>query len=59
MYHKWQPRLSVGIRAALGNSKPLKLPDLKKLEAENQKRKEITLNQSLFISELKKEMHWE
>ncbi len=59
VYRKWQRQLSVGIRASLRNSKPLKAPDLKKLEAENRKLKEIVPNQSLIISELKKGMHWD
>lgn len=59
VYRKWQRQLSVGIRASLRNSKPLKAPDVKKLETENRKLKEIVLNQSLIISELKKEMHWD
>jgi transposase-like protein len=56
MYGKWKRQLAVGVRASLRNSKPLKSPDLKRLEAENRKLKEVVLNQSLVISELKKEM---
>lgn len=56
-YGKWRRQLAVGVRASLRNSKPLKPPDLKRLEAENKKLKEIVLNQSLIISELKKEMN--
>lgn len=57
VYQKWKRQLAVGIRASLRNSKPLKPPDLKKLETENRKLKEIILNQSLTICELKKEMN--
>lgn len=59
VYRKWKRQLRVGIQASLRNSKPFKAPDLKKLEAENRKLKEIVLNQALIISELKKEMHWD
>jgi hypothetical protein len=41
----------------LRNSKPLKAPDLRRLEAENQKLKAVVLTQSLMITELKKEMN--
>ena len=39
MYHKWKRQLSVGINASLRNSRPLKSPDLKRLEEENRKLK--------------------
>jgi transposase-like protein len=58
VYQKWKRQLAVGIRASLRNSKPLKAPDLRHLEAENKKLKEVVLNQSLIICELKKEMNW-
>jgi hypothetical protein len=35
----------------------MKSTDLKRLEAENRKLKEVVLNQALVISELKKEMN--
>lgn len=57
VYLKWKRQLEAGVRATLRNSKPLKSPDLKRWEAENKKLKEIVLNQSLVICELKKEMH--
>ena len=56
VYRKWRRQLEVGVRASLRSSKPLKSADLKRLEAENRKLKEIVLNQSLIISEFKKEM---
>ena len=56
MYGKWKRQLAVGVRASLRNSRPLKSGDQKRLEAENRKLKEVVLNQSLVISELKKEM---
>jgi transposase-like protein len=56
MYQKWKRQLQVGIRASLRNGRPIKPPDLKRLEAENRKLKEVVLNQSLIICELKKEM---
>lgn len=57
VYRKWKRQLEVGVRASLRNSKPIKPADLKRLEAENRKLKEVVLNQSLIICELKKEMN--
>ena len=57
MYYKWKRQLAVGVNASLRNAKPLKSPDLKKLEEENRKLKELVLNQSLTIMNLKKEMN--
>ena len=57
MYSKWKRQLSVGINASLRNSRPLKSPDLKKLEEENKKLKEVILNQSLMITSLKRQMN--
>ncbi len=51
VYQKWKRQLDVGVRASLRNSKPWKSPDLKRLEAENKKLKEVVLNQSLIIYE--------
>jgi hypothetical protein len=45
------------VRASLRNSRPLKSTDLRRLEAENRKLKEVVLNQALVLSELKKEMN--
>ena len=57
VYQKWKRQLAVGVRASLRNSKPLKAPDLRRLEAENKKLKAVVLTQSLIITELKKEMN--
>jgi transposase-like protein len=57
VYYKWKRQLQVGVRASLRNGRPVKSSDLKRLEAENHKLKEVVLNQALFISELKKEMN--
>ena len=57
VYLKWKRQLEVGVRASLANSKALKSLDLKRLEVENKKLKEIVLNQSLTLCELKKEMN--
>ena len=57
LYYKWKRQLSVGINASLRNSKPLKSPDLRKLEEENRKLKEVVLNQSLMITSLKRQMN--
>ena len=57
MFYKWKRQLSVGINASLRNTKPLKSPDLKKLDEDNRKLKELVLNQSLTIMSLKKEMN--
>lgn len=55
-YSKWRRQLEVGVRASLRNSRPLKSEDLRRLEAENKRLKELVLNQSLIIGDLKKEM---
>jgi transposase-like protein len=57
LYYKWRHQLKVGINASLRNTKPLKSPDLKKLEEENRKLKEVILSQSMTIARLKKEMN--
>ncbi len=57
VYYKWKRQLQVGVRASLRNGRPVKSSDLKRLEAENHKLKEVVLNQALIISELKKEMN--
>lgn len=57
LFYKWKRQLAIGINASLRNTKPLKSPDLKKLEEENRKLKELVLNQSLTIMNLKKEMN--
>jgi putative transposase len=54
LYYKWKRQLKVGINASLRNAKPLKFPDLKRLEEENRKLKEVILSQSLTIANLKK-----
>src|SRR5439155_1249985 len=51
LYQKWKRQLEVGVRASLRNRRPLKTADLKRLEAENRKLKEVVLNQALLISE--------
>ncbi len=56
LYRKWKKQLMVGVRASMRNTRPVKSPDLKKLEEENRKLKEVVLNQSLTITSLKKEM---
>ncbi len=56
LYCKWRRQLQVGINASLRNTKPIKSPDIKRLEEENRKLKEVILNQSLIITSLKKEM---
>lgn len=55
VFRKWRQQLEVGARATLRNSRPLKPADLRRLEAENRKLKEVVLTQALLISELKKE----
>jgi len=57
VYYKWKRQLSVGINASLRNTKPVRSPELKKLEEENRKLKEVILQQSLTITSLKKEMN--
>jgi transposase-like protein len=57
LYRKWKRQLEVGVRASLRNGRPLKPADLRRLESENRRLKEVVLNQALLISELKKEMN--
>jgi transposase-like protein len=57
VYSKWQKQLMVGVRASLRSCRPIKPADLRRLEVENRKLKEIVLNQSLTITSLKKEMN--
>lgn len=57
LYYKWRHQLKIGINASLRNTKPLKSIDLKKLEEENRKLKEVILSQSMTIARLKKEMN--
>lgn len=57
VYYKWKRQLQVGVRGSLRNGRPVKSGDLKRLEAENHKLKEVVFNQALIISELKKEMN--
>ena len=57
LLYKWKRQLRVGINASLRNTKPLKSPDLKRLEEENRKLKEVVLSQSLTIARLKKELN--
>jgi transposase-like protein len=57
LYRKWKRQLEVGVRASLRNGRPSKPADLRRLEAENRRLKEVVLNQALLISELKKEMN--
>ena len=56
VFRKWRRQLEVGVRSTLRNSRPLKSADLKHLEVENRRLKEVVLNQALWISEIKKEM---
>jgi len=56
LYSKWKRQLQVGINASLRNTRPIKSPDIKRLEEENRKLKEVILNQSIIITSLKKEM---
>ena len=57
LYRKWKRQLEVGVRASLRNGRPIKAADVRRLQAENRKLKEVVLNQALVISELKKEMN--
>jgi transposase-like protein len=54
LYYKWKRQLEVGVQASLRNSKPIKPADQRQLEVENRRLKEIILNQSLELCELKK-----
>lgn len=54
LYYKWRRQLDVGVRASLRNSKPLQPPELKALQVENRTLKEMVLNLSHQVCELKK-----
>ena len=56
MYRRWKRQLEVGVRHSLRGGRPAKDPEQKRLAAENRRLKEIVLNQSAMISDLKKEM---
>ncbi|RMH07489.1 MAG: hypothetical protein D6704_05045 [Nitrospirae bacterium] len=56
VYHRWKRQLEVGVNASLRNGRPVKSRAGKRLEAENRKRKEMVLNRSVLITELKQEM---
>lgn len=55
VYLRWKRQLEVGVSASLRNGRPVKSPEMRRLETENRKLKEALLNQSLLISEIKKE----
>lgn len=54
MYSKWRRQLDVGINASLRNTKPVKSADQRQTEAENRLLKEMVLNLSHQVCELKK-----
>ena len=56
VYRKWKRQLEVGVAASLRNSKPVKSADTKLLERENRTLKEMVLNLSHELVELKKEL---
>lgn len=56
VYRRWKRQLEVGVRHSLRGGRPAKDPEQRRLEAENRRLKEIVLNQSAMISDLKKEM---
>lgn len=56
VYRRWKRQVEVGVSASLRNGRPVKSPEIKRLEAENRQLKEALLNQSLLMAELKKEM---
>ena len=56
VYRRWKRQLEVGVRQSLRGGRPAKDPEQRRLAAENRRLKEIVLNQSAMISDLKKEM---
>ena len=56
VYRRWKRQLEVGVRQSLRGGRPAKDPERQRLAAENRRLKEIVLNQSAMISDLKKEM---
>lgn len=59
LFYKWKRQLAVGINASLRNTRPVKPAELKNLEEENRKLKEVVVSQSFTIARLKKEMNLE
>lgn len=57
VYRRWKRQLEVGIQSSLRNGRPRKNPDVRRLEAENRRLKEALLQQSLILSDIKKEMN--
>jgi transposase-like protein len=57
VYHRWKRQLEVGVSSSFRNGRPTKSAELKRLEAENRRLKEIILNQSAIIADIKKEMN--
>ena len=56
VYQRWKRQLEVGVRHSLRGGRPAKDPEQRRLEVQNRRLKEIVLNQSAMISDLKKEM---
>lgn len=56
VYRRWKRQLEVGIRSSLRSGRPRKDPEMRKLEAENRRLREALLQQSLILSDIKKEM---
>jgi transposase-like protein len=54
LYYKWKRQLEVGVNASLRNSKPIKPQETKDLQRENRLLKEMVLNLSHQVCELKK-----
>lgn len=56
VYRRWKRQLEVGIQSSLRNGRPRKALEVRRLEAENRRLKEALLQQSLILSDIKKEM---
>lgn len=57
VYRNWRRQLAVGVNFSLRNGRPQKGAELRRLEAENRRLKQIILNQSAVITDIKKEMN--
>lgn len=58
-FSKWKKQLSVGVKSSLRGGKPPVDKDKKRLERENERLRQIIVEQSAQIADLKKETNWD
>jgi len=56
VFRRWRRQLEVGVSSSLRNGRPVKTSEEKRLSAENRRLKQIILEQSAVIADIKKEM---